>query len=233
MTFTVKYKTIHSLNVKRLSDLLSDLQVQNTKFQNDHNTVSSKLTLINSKYKRLKRRFIRTEYSIIGANENLSDHEQHLNTLHHEYEIIRNISSVNYSNIKYNMYVDICMNHYAYLSYGTRSKGGKNVSNPCITKKKLQTLETLESLSNIISLKHNLVDDIQGYKNDIVTFKHTLYQVGTRKMILRRQYFKLCRKKRRVDKEISNIQQRIVQTEILLNNEKCKLQSFLNMFTMS
>ena len=84
-----------------------------------------------------------------------------------------------------------------------------------------------------ISLKQHLVDDIQGYKNDIVTFKHTLYQVGTRKMILRRQYFKLCRKKRRVDKEIVNIQQRIVQTEILLNNEKCKLQSFLNMFTMS
>ena len=89
MTFTVKYKTIHSLNVKRLSDLLSDLQVQNTKFQNDHNTVSSKLTLINSKYKRLKRRFIRTEYSIIGANENLSDHEQQLDTLHHENEISR------------------------------------------------------------------------------------------------------------------------------------------------
>ena len=78
MTFTVKYKTIHSLNVKRLSDLLSDLQVQNTKFQNDHNTVSSKLTLINSKYKRLKRRFIRTEYSIMGASDNLSDHEQQL-----------------------------------------------------------------------------------------------------------------------------------------------------------
>ena len=233
MTFTVKYKTIHSLNMKRLSDLLSDLQVQNAKFQNDHNTVSSKLTLINLKYKRLKRRFIRTEYSIIGANENLSDHEQHLNTLHHEYEIIRNISSVNYSDIKYNMYVDICMNHYAYLSYGIRSKGGKNVSNPYVVKKKLQTLETLESLANIISLKQHLVDDIQGYKNDIDTFKHTLYQVGTRKMILRRQYFKLCRKKRRVDKEIVNIQQRIVQTEILLNNEKCKLQSFLNMFTMS
>ena len=135
MTFTVKYKTIHSLNVKRLSDLLSDLQVQNTKFQNDHNTVSSKLSLINTRYKRLKRRFIRIEYSILGASDNLSDHEQQLNTLHHEYEIIRNISSVNYSDIKYSMYVDICMNHYAYLSYGTRSKGEKNVSNPCITKR--------------------------------------------------------------------------------------------------
>ena len=124
------------------------------------------------------------------------------------------------------MYVDICMNHYAYLSYGIRSKGGKNVSNPYVVKKKLQTLETLESLANIISLKQHLVDDIQGYKNDIDTFKHTLYQVGTRKMILRRQYFKLCRKKRRVDKEIVNIQQRMVQTEILLNNAKCKLESF-------
>ena len=233
MSFAAKYKTIHTLKMTKLSDILSDLQVQKTKFQNDYNNLSSKLTQVNSKYKRLKRRFIRTEYSIIGANENLSDHEQHLNTLHHEYEIIRNISSVNYSDIKYNMYVDICMNHYAYLSYGTQSKGGKNVSNLCVTKKKLETLETLESLSNIISLKDNLIDDIQGYKNDIDTFKHTLYQVGTRKMILRRRYFKLCRKKRRVDKEISNIQQRIVQTEILLNNEKCKIESFLDMFTMS
>ena len=125
------------------------------------------------------------------------------------------------------------MNHYAHLSYGARPKREKIVSNPCITKKKLQTLEQLESLSNIVSLKSNLVDEVEGYKNDIDNFKHTLYRVGTRKMILSRQYFKLCRKTRRVDKEISNIQQRIVQTEILLKNEKCKLESFLDMFTMS
>ena len=233
MSFAAKYKTIHTLKMTKLSDILSDLQVQNTKFQNDYNNLSSKLTQVNTTYKRIKRRFDRTEYSIEGTSNNLIEHQQQLEKLHDKYEIIRNISSVNYNNVKSSMYVDICINHYAHLSYGARPMREKLASNPCIMREKLRTLEQLESLSNVVSLKSHLVSDIEGYRNDIETFKNTLCRVGRRKTILSRQYFKLRRETRRVDKEISDIQQRIVQTKILLKNEKCKLDSFLDMFTMS